>query len=133
LADLLEVDVETAPLVELALGGRAQHFVVESLDPWIDERTSSIRPTCGSVGLIPLHAACDGDAAADDSPELSDTPGVFARADRLVRSAPELEAVVHRLLGRVWIVDDLEAARRAAAKAPGATFVTRGGEVLGGD
>jgi chromosome segregation protein len=86
----------------------------------------------GRVGFIRL----DGGPAKThlDAIDLTGAAGVVGRADQLVETAPEFAALARRLLGRTWIVEDLERALvLAESSGRGLTFVTRAGEMLAAD
>jgi chromosome segregation protein len=126
-ADLLHANVESAPLVDLALGDRAQHLVVGSgqeLTGFLESLAGQFK---GRVGFIEIDGPRDRAPSAD----LSASPGVIDRADRLVDMAAELRPLAERLLGRTWIVEKLSDALdlRATAGAH-VQFVTVAGELV---
>ena len=131
-ADLFHVDVDSAPLVEMALGERTQFVVVPSAVRLLElvERRSL---TAGRrIGFLSL----DGRAppTALDHVDLSAEPGVMGRADRFVESLPEIAPLVRRLLGRTWLVDRLTTAvRLSQTSGRGLEFVTSDGELLAAD
>ena len=51
-ADLFEVDLEWAPLIEIALGRRSEAVVVEDLVPFLDYMSRASVPFAGRVGFI---------------------------------------------------------------------------------
>ncbi len=132
-ADLFHVDVDSAPLVDVALGEFAQFVVVSTagrLFDWLNQQPLGVT---GRVGFLRLDAAL---RRGDSSPsvDLSQEPGVMGRADRFVESAPEFAPLVERLLGRTWFVDRLATALRIAQTAGrGLSFVTGDGELLAAD
>ena len=131
LADLLEVNVESAPLVEAALGEKAQALVVEVDGEFLAwaERESLKLP--GRVTFLPLRVAA---AESGEAPLLDGLPGVQGRADQWVASTAELKPLVRQLLGRTWMVAGLAEARGLSSGAGrGCTFVTLAGEVLAAD
>ena len=114
-ADLFRANVETAPLIDVALGERAQFLVVgrdrELLD-FLEEDSYRFK---GRVGFIRLEMSETREAKRVD---LSDTAGVLGRADRFVETKPELVPLAERLLGQTWIVEKLsQAVALAAAQA----------------
>src|SRR5262249_11428015 len=123
-ADCLTVPRDVAPLIDLALGERAQCFLVrdaDRLDAALQKRTT---PFTGRVGFLPVPPASE--------PAVNST-GDGIRADELVKcEMPELTHLPAHLLGNTRIVSDLAAARVAAAKPEnaGLRFVTRQGELL---
>ncbi|HEV3024314.1 MAG TPA: hypothetical protein VGX76_17685, partial [Pirellulales bacterium] len=132
LADLLHVSVEMAPAVEAALGDKAQAFVVapdEAFLRWVQQ--SSLRLP-GRVSFVDVTR--EEPSAWDDAGDLQGLAGVHGRADHYVDAPRELAALVRRLLGRTWIVENLANALTLAAGAGrGASFVTLNGETLTAD
>ena len=132
-ADLFHVDVDSAPLVDVALGEHAQYVVVSSagrLFDWLNEKPLGV---AGRVGFLRLDSALRRGEAAPRSTSAGE-PGVMGRADRFVETAPEFVPLVERLLGRTWFVDRLSTALRLAQTAGrGLAFVTSDGELLAAD
>lgn len=130
MADLLHVDADTAPLVEIVLGDRANCLVVERVDPRMIGMTENDWP--GRTSFLRLdvpHAA-----SAVDRIDLSHEPGVMGRADQFVEIAPDLLPLARRMLGRHWFVDSLRTAFALAnGVGRGLNFVTVVGEVLSAD
>ncbi len=129
-ADLLDVDVASAPLVELALGERAQHVVVGPGSPLWTQLEAQQVTIHGRVGFLRLETQ---QLLADRLVDLRGRPGVIARADTYVDTAPEYTSLARRLLGETWIVEDLASARRLAAEFASLDFVTLSGELLAAD
>ena len=65
-ADLLDVDMENAALLEVALSGRAQLLVVRRLRPFVDYLNSGKGRLTGRVGFISLEDAAPAGAADPD-------------------------------------------------------------------
>ncbi len=131
-ADLLNVSVETAPLVEVALGPLAQYLVVAPGPELLDHLATQSARFQGRVGFLRMDAPLP--ASPVDRIDLDGKPGVVGRADRLVETGPEFIPLVRRLLGRTWIVDSFAHARQLAEGAGrGLNFVTLGGELLSAD
>ena len=131
-ADLFHVDVDSAPLVEVALGERAQFIVLASAEPIAANGCTASR--CGLPGGSDFW---DSTAAtpltALDHVDLSAEPGVMGRADRFIESAAEYQPLARRLLGRTWLVDRMSTALRLAQSiGRGLEFVTSDGELIGG-
>jgi chromosome segregation protein len=147
-ADLLTVRHEYAPLIDLALGERAQRFVVrdpQQLHEALSRRTGSFSGRVSFLVLSPSQAEQApahpnrlmavsplGQVRMPASPEgLPAHPGVIALAENLVTcDNPDLANLPGQLLGRTLIVRDLEAARAIAAFTTGYRFVTLRGELL---
>jgi chromosome segregation protein len=124
-ADLLQVDVDVAPLVDVALGERAQHLALSG-DSLLEEiQAGRYRPP-GRVGFIRLN-----ESTAEQGLELGDRPGVIGRADRLVSCSAACESMKQQLLGDTWFVASLSIAMALRATAAGSCrFVTATGELL---
>jgi chromosome segregation protein len=131
-ADLLHVTMESAPLIDAALGPVAQSLVVTSgkaLHELLEK--NDVRLT-SRVGLVRLDAPQANSWL--DVLDLSDAPGVLGRADRFVDCEADLRPLVQRLLGRTWIVENRgRAMELAQGPAMGVQLVTLAGEVIGPD
>lgn len=125
-ADLIEVNVATAPLIDVALGELAQYVVVkgERLLEHLQERRQRFT---GRVGILPL-AVASGKAPAPL--ELDGRPGVIGRADLLVESAPWFMPLMRRLLGETWFVEKLSDAMALRQEGVAARLVTLAGELV---
>jgi chromosome segregation protein len=150
-ADFLDIKHEFAALIDIALGERAQAFLVSSAD-WLERAILEIpAPLSGRVTFLPpdpgqMEAGC---GPPNRLTELSETarlrlpvspdgtpvyPGIVARADRLVSCGrAELGTLPYRLLGTTLIVQDLAAARTISAHTTGYRFVTLRGDLLEAD
>ncbi len=129
-ADLLRVDADTAPLVEIALGDHANHLLVDHTNPAMFTLDDAEWP--GRTGFLRLDVPVP--ASAVDRIDLSHEPGVMGRADQFVETAPDLSALPRRLLGRHWFVDTLATALRlASGTGRGLNYITIVGEVVGAD
>jgi chromosome segregation protein len=129
IADLFQVDVDTAPMIDAALGELAEYLVLNSagrLFDWLNHKTLGVG---GRVGFLRLDGRPPSEIA--ESVDLSGEAGVLGRADRFVESASELVPLARRLLGRTWFVDRLATALRLAqTTGRGLSFVTTDGELL---
>jgi chromosome segregation protein len=146
-ADLVTASVEWAPLVDLALGGLGQGLVVDSLADAVAWHAawSATTPAAAALaagGRIEFLAASGLRPLTDYEPEQH--PGIVGRLDRLVLADHAVTAetpdgefarqIMHRLLGRVWVVERVEHALPAVATAPAGTlFMTRTGHCLAAD
>lgn len=134
-ADLLDVDLERAALLEVALGSRAELIVIDDFEPLIEYLASGAGCISGRVGFVALAAREDGSFAhfrLDQSalPDLADLPGIEGRADEFVAGS-SVAGLAERLLADTWIVDRLETAAEISAGAGrGCRFVTLQGERL---
>lgn len=146
-ADLLKVRREYAPLIDLALGETAQHFLVRDPETLRQALARRGQPFSGRVSFLPLASAT---RAVDPTPQtegavraarkptppptLLADPDVVALAERLATcDAPELVDLPTQLLGRTLVVRDLQAARELARRVTGYRLVTLLGEVLEAD
>ena len=131
-ADLFNVEIETARIIEVALGDLAQHVVVTSSRELIDHLQQEDGRLSGRVGLVRLDVMPPPSAA--DTLDLNGQPGVLGRADRFVETTPEYAPLAKRLLGRTWVVEKLShALGLQEANGRGVNFVTLAGELLSAD
>jgi chromosome segregation protein len=142
-ADLLDVELDQAALLDVALADRARLIVVRDWENWVDylEQKARFNDRVGFLAFETQNSDRTGlrrDSATQSPPEalpdLSQESGVVQRADALAQahaSAPGLEA---RLLADTWIVETLETARRLAREfGSQCRFVTLQGELLEAD
>lgn len=130
-ADLFQVSVETAPLIEAALGDAAHAIVVQSLQPLADHIQKEGASFAGRVTFLPLDRH---QTPPWPDVEVEGKRGIIGRADRFVETAPEFQKLAERLLSRTWIVETFAHAKRfAAGPGKGQTFVTLAGEVVWAD
>lgn len=138
-ADLLTVRREYAPLIDLALGERAQRFLVRDLRLLEEGLRQRERSFSGRVSFAPLRPSGEAmDLPTPRTPPATETvpahPGVVAAAHRVVScDDPQLADLPASLLGQTLIVRDLDAARELAALGSGFRFVTLQGELLEAD
>jgi chromosome segregation protein len=131
-ADLLDVDLENAALLEVALAASAQLVVMDNVEPLIDYiNTGNVRID-GRVGFLGLNAdAIFGDVNSNPPIDLGLDAEVICRADSLIADACEYTGLARQLLDTTWIVMTLDAARRLSKEHPEKLrFVTLQGEVL---
>lgn len=137
LAELMDVEPADAPAVEAALGSALQAIVVPSITPLLsgDEaatlggRVTFVAmetPPGGTSDGFTITSPGDGSGATEEipAPLVSD----------LIRADERIKEIVRRLLGRTYLVRDLDAAYMLASgparSSRGARFVTRDGAVL---
>lgn len=133
-ADLIHVEADFAPLVEAALGERAEHVVIDSRRAlWAAlSADDALGELATRAGFEPLDATAPATAA--DQVDLRGEPGVLGRAAEFVEVEPRHAGLVRRLFGRCWFVDTLATATRLAETVGrGLTYVTLGGETLSPD
>jgi chromosome segregation protein len=132
IADLFHVDVDTASLVEVALGERTQYIVFSAANRLLDWLAARRLRVADRVGFLALDNRQS--ATALDHVDLSAEPGVMGRADRFVETAAEYQPLARRLLGRTWLVDRLSTALQLSqTTGRGLEFVTSDGEFLAAD
>jgi chromosome segregation protein len=150
LAEFLTVRREFAPLIDLALGERAQRFLVRDTDLLAQALAQRGQPFSSRVSFLPLTPAATGRGgrrgrtstgsavATGRMPLVGEGvpahPGVIALAEQVVRcDNPELADLPARLLSGTVIVRDLTAAHAIAAHHAGFRFITLQGELLEAD
>lgn len=130
-ADLLEVELDHAALLEVALGHRAQMIVLDEVEPLIEYLNLSGVRIEGRVGFIAVNAKGVSDFTTLD---LRNDQDVLHRADDLVNPLCSRRDLAERLLANTWVVTSIDAALRLAAQhPPGLRFVTMAGELLDAD
>ncbi len=133
-AELFEVHVQTAPLIELALGEAVGRLVVDSHPEFWAYVRNGGNELPGRVSFLPLPAT-----SGSDLPNLEGEPGVIGRADRFVDTAPQFRPLAQKLLGTTWLVESLEHALRlspyygGSSRHAGVSLVTLAGELVAAD
>ena len=107
-ADLLQVNVQHASLVDLALGEVTQYVVVNG-NELIDAVAKNEVVVKGRTGFISVGAPCTLNASVTGS--LEGQSGVIGRLDSLVQviDGPH-RATLERMLSGTWVVRDLASA-----------------------
>lgn len=138
-ADLFQVSVETAPIIEAALGSAAQQIVLSPGDAILKYLKNESTRLTGRVGFVRMDLLADEESQNQNSPGLSlqSYRGVIGRADQFIETESDFRALAYHLLGRTWVVERLEHAltistRREVAGAH-VRFVTLAGELLEAD
>ena len=130
--DTLRSQVDTAPLIEAALGDKAGYLIVESAPAIAELLDSPEGVVAGRVGLIALGV--DPPRGSADGSNLKDAAGVLGRADSVVECDAEYAPLCQRLLGRTWFVESLQRGLELAATSDAdLTFVTPAGQVVTSD
>lgn len=145
-ADLLDVDLERAALLEVALGERAQLIVLTEYASLLMYLEQGLCKLSGRVGFLAIPSP---DWRADPSPytqfhanlpilkdavDLTGQPGVVYRADRLVLSERGPRGLAAAVLADTWVVNTLaDAVRLAGTAGRGCRFITLQGEALEAD
>ncbi len=127
-AALLRVESAHEKAIEVALGGALQNVVTAT---WADAQQAieHLKQTQrGRATFLPLDRLSTLPAII--APRMA---GVLGNAAELVECDPRAAGARDHLLNRVWIVDDLPAARRAldtVRSGPRPTVVTLGAEIV---
>ena len=145
-ADLLDVDLEHAALLEVALGLRAQLIVLreyQGLLDYLNQGTVLLTNRVGFVAIPDRSASQPLPEQLQNSrflhmqldpatlPDLSREPGVVTRADGLVLSDRGTTGLAASLLADTWVVNTMDdAVRLAMGTGKGLRFVTLQGELL---
>jgi chromosome segregation protein len=128
-ADLLQVPVEMAPLIDVALGEAEQYLVATDAAALREPLRAEAYRLQGRVSVVWLDL--DPPTSLLDELNLSGQRGVLGRADQFVETEEAYRALTRRLLGRTWIVETLDdAVRLAAGLGRGLRYVTVAGETL---
>ncbi len=128
-ADLLEVDFASAPLIDLALGKQAQLVVTENNTLLDSCRTGRIQLD-SQISLINLKNLGNL-APSQEALTLEEDPHVVCRADELVHCAERFRPLFAMLLGDTWITQDLTSAQQLWQRHRGQIrVVTKAGERL---
>lgn len=126
-ASLFNVDTRYAMLIEAALGEAEQSIVISRRQDVLAGLETLEEALEGRAGFLPL----DSLRPAAEPLDVSQFPGVVARAADLVQTEPDLRPAVECLLGRTLLVNDLATALQLASGPLAAMrFVTMAGEVV---
>jgi chromosome segregation protein len=121
-ADLIEIDVHLAPLIDVALGSVAETVVLDDgrIIDLIREGTLNLDGRVAMLRIDRLPSRRSGEKI-----QLDGLRGVLGRADRLVHFKPEYAPLFHYLLGTTWLVDSLSTALDLShLRGAGLRFVT---------
>lgn len=130
-ADVVQVDVDLAPLVETALGERARDIILAAGSELLAAIASAEQL---NSRLVFSRLDWRSPASAVDRVDLTGEPGVVGRADQFVETDEQYQPLVRRLLGRTWLVDSLDTAYRLAGSiGKGLHFVSAAGEYVSAD
>lgn len=127
-ADLVQVNVKHAAIVDAALGEAAQYIVVDGqrLVKALEDEDLKVM---GRVGIIQLNSPTTLGANADV--DLTGEEGVLGRADKLVHAESSNIEFVRKLLGGTWLVKSLaDAVRLRQEKSKKIRYVSMDGEVI---
>lgn len=110
-AELLHVNVDVAPLVEVALGDRVGDVVVATADEFLAELAAEQLALPGRLGIVAIDR-CQPASRID----FDLRGGVIGRADRFVECSEQLRPLAEDLLGDAWIVESLDVAAELLAE-----------------
>jgi len=140
--DLIEVPMDLAPIIDAALGDRAQLIAVSDLEPLLDYLNRGSSPIEGRVGFVSISPVRGTSSPmtseqftafepSADEVDLTGRAGVYGRADRLVQERARARGLAARILSDTWIVETLDQARDLIASTTvNIQVVTLQGEVL---
>jgi len=121
-ADLLQVDVMLAPLIDTALGPAANALVLRDGQLIQLAQTGKLQVP-GRLTLMRLDRVPE--SRFGEKVQLDSVTGVIGRADRLVRCRREVLPLVRYLLGTTWLVESLDIALELGHfRGAGLRFVT---------
>jgi chromosome segregation protein len=128
-ADLLKVPDRFTVAIETALGGAMQNIVVDREEDGKAVIQYLKRRDGGRATILPLSSIRPGFLKEGDA--LQKEPGFVGIGDQLISFGPRYQSIFSSLLGRVAVMEDLDAAI-AAARKYGYRFriVTLDGQVL---
>ncbi|HRE99960.1 MAG TPA: chromosome segregation protein SMC [Pirellulaceae bacterium] len=126
-ADLIQVQVQQAGLVDTALGDMAQAIVVEG-DELIEAVASGRISLEGRVVVLRQGRFRPAGTVRQD---LAGVEGVIGRADQMIQAAPGCRELAAQLLGGTWIVRDLATALRLRSeRADDVRYLTLDGQIV---
>ncbi len=127
-ADLIQVEMQHALLIDLALGDIAQHVVLTG-DSLVRSVARQDLKLAGRVGLISLVEPVS--LGGNPQARLPAGPQVIGPAMEFIQAKPNYQAFVERLLGGTWIVADLAGALELRSQGfTDVRLVTMAGEIL---
>ena len=139
IADLIQVDKKYELAIETALGGRLQNIVTED-DAAARRAVKFLKENKGGKAtFLPLNMV-RGNRARVEKAELDKLPGFIGLASDLVAYSGEMEGIIHSLLGRTLVSEDLDTAVEIAKKIKGSLqivtldgdYISSGGAITGG-
>jgi chromosome segregation protein len=130
-AEMIEVDIHLAPLVDVALGPVSQAIVCADAQ-LIQAVRDGVIQVDGKVTLLRLDRLPT--RRMGDRIQLDGLKGVIGRADRLIHYSSEFESLIRHLLGTTWFVDNLGTALDLNHfRGAGLRFVTAAGQLIDSD
>lgn len=127
-ADLIQVEMQHALLIDLALGDVAQHVVLTG-DGLVRAVARQELKLAGRVGLISLAQPIN--LGGNHQARLPAGSQVIGPAMEFIQAKPNYQSFVERLLGGTWIVTDLASGLSLREQGWGEVrLVTMAGEIL---
>ncbi len=130
-AEQIDVDVDIAALVDVALGPAANAIILENglLIQRVRQGQLEIPGRLSLLRLDRLPSRRFGEKV-----QLEGVRGVLGRADRLVRCETEFQPLVRCLLGTTWLVESLDIALELSHfRGAGLRFVTAACQLIDSD
>ena len=128
LADQIRVPEDLVAAVEAALGRHLQMVITKQAADAKSILQSLREGKKGRADIVALDLLSGGDTPEIDEAQLKEFGGIAAQG--AVGCDAAVQPLLNRLLGRLVIVPDLDAAIRGRAAHSDLDFVTRGGELL---
>ncbi|MBC8244930.1 MAG: chromosome segregation protein SMC [Verrucomicrobia bacterium] len=128
LADQIRVPAELVAAVEAALGRHLQLVITQQANDAKSILASLGEGKKGRADIVALDLVTGGAPPSIDAAKLDDFGGVAALGQ--VGCDESVQPLLDRLLGRLVIVPDLDAAMRGRERHGDLDFVTRAGELL---
>jgi chromosome segregation protein len=110
-AEMLDVDVDLAPLVDTALGHMANAVILND-GQLIQQLRSGQLDIPGRLTLIRLDRLPQ--RRFGEKIQLAGVRGILGRADRMIDCHPDLAPLFRYLLGTTWLVESLDVALELA-------------------
>ncbi len=127
-ADLIEVTVDHAALVDAALGDRAQYIVSKGKE-LANEIACGNLVVSGRVGILDLESIASSQAPTGI--ELSENENVIGPVASLIQTAEPYRPLLNRMLAGNWIVVDIKTAIELRNElSEQHRFITLAGEIL---
>lgn len=128
-ADIITTQKEYETAIETALGGNIQNIVTDSETTAKQLIEYLKKNKFGRATFLPLTSV--GQKGASVQRHVLEEPGVLGLASRLVQADSQYQGIVHYLLGRVVVADDIDHAIALSRKYQHSLrIVTLDGELL---
>ncbi len=130
-ADLIQVDVSIAPLIDTALGAVANALVLRDGQLIELARLGQLQVP-GRLTLMRMDRVPKPQFG--EKVQLDGVSGVMGRADRLIRCRRDVHPLIRYLLGTTWLVESLEIALELGHfRGAGLRFVTADCQLIDAD